>query len=113
MTTDHSYLFEPGRWTATGTHCDASGRATVARGSSEITHASDRWRSENPALGTLEGTFVAVDDVILSSYASEDGRFEGAETVRRIEPGRYANRGVLLDRGKPVSRWSMELVRED
>lgn len=40
---NHSFLFEPGVWTATGTFWCADGEGMDAEGRTEITHVKDYW----------------------------------------------------------------------
>ncbi len=69
------------------------------------------WTSSNPALGKLTGKFIIAGDSILSSYVSEDGKYEGTEFLKMIDSRTYANRGALLTSGKLVSIWSVTLNR--
>lgn len=72
---------------------------------------STTWRSINPDLGTLVGTFAVVGDSILSAFRTEDGSFYGTEYLKNVDPDTYANRGVLLHKGKIVSSWSATVTR--
>ncbi len=69
------------------------------------------WRSEDPGLGTLVGTYAVVGDSILSAFRTEDGSFYGTEYIKNVDPDTYANRGVLLHHGRIVSSWSATLTR--
>ena len=69
------------------------------------------WRSENPELGTLVGTYAVVGDSILSAFRTKDGSFYGTEYLKNVDPDTYANRGVLLHHGKIVSSWSTTITR--
>lgn len=69
------------------------------------------WRSENPDLGTLVGTYAVVGDSILSAFRTEEGSFYGTEYIKNVDPDTYANRGVLLHHGKIVSSWSTTITR--
>lgn len=69
------------------------------------------WRSENPALGPLEGSFSVVGDTILSVYRSEDGDVTGTESLRRVRGDRYEVRGTLVGRGGRLSSWAVTLTR--
>jgi hypothetical protein len=70
------------------------------------------WNAHNPALGTLKGCFVIVDDTILSSFESEDHQFRGTEWLRRIDADNYEDRGVIFERERLLSAWAAELRRE-
>lgn len=72
---------------------------------------STTWRSENPSLGPLVGSFAVVGDSILSTFRSPDGLYYGTEYLKSINPDTYANRGVLMTRGKIISSWSATLTR--
>lgn len=72
---------------------------------------STTWRSENPSLGPLAGSFAVVGDSILSAFRSPDGLYYGTEYLKSINPDTYANRGVLMTRGKIISSWSATLTR--
>ncbi|MGC9373175.1 MAG: hypothetical protein ACP5DY_07615 [Thermovirgaceae bacterium] len=69
------------------------------------------WTSENPALGTLRGTFTIVGDSILSCYSDASGEYGGMEYLRFIDGDSYINRGALLKEGELVSSWSVTLRR--
>lgn len=72
---------------------------------------STTWRSENPSLGPLVGSFAVVGDSILSTFRSPDGLYYGTEYLKSINPDTYANRGVLMTGGKIISSWSTTLTR--
>jgi hypothetical protein len=71
------------------------------------------WVSENPALGRLFGSFVLVDDTILSVYGTEDGRLRGSEALLRVSSILYRGRGCLMEGEKKISSWSVELKRQE
>lgn len=71
------------------------------------------WRSENPALGSLEGSFSVVGDTILSIYRSEDGSVTGTESLRRVRRDRYQVRGALVGRIGRLSSWAVTLTRAE
>jgi hypothetical protein len=77
-----------------------------ARGSDSTT-----WKSENPDLGTLVGTFAVVGDSILSAFRNLDGSIYGTEYLKNVDPDTYANRGVLLKKGVLISSWSATVTR--
>lgn len=72
---------------------------------------STAWISINPSLGRLEGRFVVVAETILSQFHQAGGRHHGTECLVQLDSGRYLNRGVLLQGGRTVSTWAVELVR--
>ncbi len=67
------------------------------------------WTSKSVSFGTLHGRFIIVGDVILSAYESATGRYRGQDTLIRRDDKRYSARGVLLDGGKLLSAWRVEL----
>ncbi len=69
------------------------------------------WTSHNPTLGVLRGTFMVVDDCILSSYTSEDGRHSGMETMLLIDPCTYRCWGFTFSAGRKLSSWAVVLRR--
>lgn len=70
------------------------------------------WTSHNPALGTLKGQFILIDDTILSFFESDDHRFRGTEWLRRLDAENYENRGVLFSGERLLSAWAADLRRE-
>ncbi|HUK05960.1 MAG TPA: hypothetical protein VLV90_12865 [Burkholderiales bacterium] len=67
------------------------------------------WTSKSASFGTLHGRFIVVGDVILSAYESATGRYRGQDTIIRRDEKRYSARGVMLDGGKILSAWRIEL----
>jgi hypothetical protein len=67
------------------------------------------WTSKSAALGTLHGRFILIGDAILSAYESATGRYRGQDTILRRGEKHYSARGALLDGGKILSAWSVEL----
>jgi hypothetical protein len=67
------------------------------------------WTSKSQSFGTLHGRFIIVGDVILSAYESATGRYRGQDTIIRRDDKRYSARGALLDGGKLLSAWRVEL----
>ncbi len=72
-----------------------------------------RWTSFNPALGTLSGSFMIVDDAIISTYCSETGEYAGTECLLHIDEGCYHVRGFALKGDEKLSSWSFELKRKE
>lgn len=69
------------------------------------------WTSHHPALGSLKGRFVIVNDTILSTFESDDHLFRGTEWLRRIDGEHYENRGVIFRGERLLSAWAAELWR--
>jgi hypothetical protein len=69
------------------------------------------WTSKSAAFGTLHGRFLLVGDAILSAYASATGRYRGQDSLLRRDECHYSARGALLDGGRILSAWSIELRR--
>ena len=69
------------------------------------------WRAENPALGKLNGLFVVVDDSIISTISSEDGKVSGIEYLRKVSENHYMSRGFIFRGEEKLSSWAAELVR--
>lgn len=67
------------------------------------------WTSKSASLGTLHGRFILLGDAILSAYESATGRYRGQDTILRRNDKHYSARGALLDGGKLLSAWSIEL----
>jgi hypothetical protein len=67
------------------------------------------WSSKSASFGTLQGRFIVVGDSILSSYESATGRYRGQDTILMRDARHYSARGALLDGGKILSAWSVEL----
>ncbi|MEI6314101.1 MAG: hypothetical protein WCO89_04470, partial [Syntrophus sp. (in: bacteria)] len=62
--------------------------------------------------GKMLGSFIIVDDSIISIFASEDSAFQGTEYWRLIDDDRYSNRGCLLRGDKKISSWVVELRKK-
>ena len=68
------------------------------------------WTCKSASFGTLHGRFIILADAILSAYESATGRYRGQDTILRRDEKRYSARGALLDGGKIISAWSVELT---
>jgi hypothetical protein len=68
------------------------------------------WTSKSASFGTLHGRFIVVADVILSAYESATGRYRGQDSIIRRDDKRYSARGLMLDGGRILSVWRMELT---
>lgn len=71
----------------------------------ESTLESSVWHASNPLLGRLHGILVFVDDTILSSYQTSNGKIRGMETMRKVSEYEYQCRGALTEAGKRSSSW--------
>lgn len=69
------------------------------------------WHGENPALGKLNGLFVVVDDSIISTIASDDGKISGIEYLRKVSEDLYKVRGFIFRGEEKLSSWAADLVR--
>jgi hypothetical protein len=134
---DHTYLLEEGRWEIGGSMIDVVGNATVMTGYAVVTH-TDQWIVEeqinesmnryaivppvedraatvftgaNGITGEVNGTLAFFDDLILSTYHSDDGHYSASEAFRRLDDDRYQWRGALFYDGGHVSNWSLEMRR--
>lgn len=72
---------------------------------------SSRWKSYNPALGTLVGKLVVVDDALLTNFTTESGEYEGFEYLQKVSDDHYINRGVLYMGSMKLSSWTTELKK--
>jgi hypothetical protein len=131
----HTFLFEPGIWTAEGTFWTADGRGINADGRTEITQGSStgashgkecgwvlvmpsekdpltyKWTSENSTLGKLHGVFTVTGPTLMSIFRSEQGNYQGTEHITHIHPNHYEACGVLLMDDRRLSSWRVDLRR--
>ncbi|HHU87546.1 MAG: hypothetical protein ACOX86_06410 [Pelotomaculaceae bacterium] len=70
------------------------------------------WKSVNPELGTLLGSFAIVEDSIISLFSSEKGEVFGSEILTQINESEYSAKGVLYNAAGKISSWSVQLIRE-
>ncbi|MDD2443856.1 MAG: hypothetical protein PHS52_05095 [Desulfotomaculaceae bacterium] len=70
------------------------------------------WKSENPAMGTMLGSFTVVEDSIISLFSSQKGDFFGTEFFTMINESEYVWKGVLYSQAGKISSWSVTLTRE-
>ncbi|MGZ5472782.1 MAG: hypothetical protein ACXW31_02835, partial [Thermoanaerobaculia bacterium] len=61
--------------------------------------------------GEVNGTFAFFDDIILSTYRSDDGQYTASEVFLRKSDDRYEVRGALFLHGGHVSSWSLTMTR--
>jgi hypothetical protein len=71
------------------------------------------WISENPALGKLKGNFTIVNDAILSSYQSKNGKYSGSEILLFIDESHYQNWGAAFEDNRKMSSWEVMLERKN
>lgn len=69
------------------------------------------WRGDHTSFGELRGTFTLVEDSVLSSFSSREGRYAGTEYLLRVLEGEYSSRGAVLQAGVRVASWRVELVK--
>lgn len=69
------------------------------------------WKSYNPALGELIGTFIIIEDSILSKYSTADQKYSGFEYLKQIDEATYENRGFAMAGAKKLSSWSVLLEK--
>ncbi len=70
------------------------------------------WKAENPALGTLLGSFAVVEDCIISLFSSQKGDYFGTEFYTKINETEYIWKSVLFSPTGKISSWSIRLTRE-
>jgi hypothetical protein len=135
----HTSLFSKGLWETHGCYCDELGKQTWAEGQTEVFHRATHWCAKNSlhlsdskriesyyrieASGTdtanwtsrhsqlkkCLGQFHVQDDLILSTFTSQDGQFKGYEIMRRLSDSHYTNFGELYFNQRKHSSWSLEL----
>jgi hypothetical protein len=67
------------------------------------------WTSRSANFGTLHGRFIVLGDAILSAFESATGRYRGQDTLIRRDERHYSARGLMVDGGKILSVWNVEL----
>lgn len=70
------------------------------------------WQSVNPKLGTLIGSFVVIEDSILSLFSAGSGEFFGSESLTQINESEYIGKGVLYGVAGKIYSWSVRLEKE-
>lgn len=75
--------------------------------------SSTTWTAVNPALGTMEGTFVVIGESILSTYRSENGEYTGSEYFLKEDDTTYQVKGVLFKDAIKVSSWDAILTKNE
>jgi len=135
---EQSYLLKPGRWEITGSTVDVAGNPNALIGYATVIHGDRGWDvqeqlNENasrhdvrplgngmPAttftgthaiMGPVQGAYAFFEDLIVSTYRSDDGDYAATEVYRQVDENRYEVRGALFLHGGHVSSWSLTLVR--
>lgn len=133
---DHTYLLTEGRWQLSGSTVDVAGNPNVAIGMIVVSRSGDltiveqqvnelqsrytvlplergagatSFSGVNGVMGELKGSYAFFEDVILLTYASTDGQYNGCEMLRISGPGTYDVRGALFSDEGHVSSWSYAL----
>jgi hypothetical protein len=134
---EHTYLLREGRWQISGSTVDVAGNPNVLIGYAIVTHADGEWvvdeeLNENTSRfavtppgddrnataftgrdgisGAVRGTFAFFDDMILSTYRSDDSHYAASEVFLRKADDCYEVRGALFLDGGHVSSWSLTLT---
>ena len=105
----------PDRWVYEGVLRTATSQPVEHRTVYEIQpmapgNFATTWICKSASFGTLHGRFMVVGDAILSAYESATGRYRGQDTIIRRDDRCYSARGALLDGGKILSAWRVELT---
>lgn len=135
---EHTLFAREGRWQITGSTVDVAGNPNIVVGFVIVAHRNDVWiideqinesenqyeaapltpdatatsfRGTNGVLGLISGAYVFFEDVILTTYRSDDARYAGVEASRLMDADRYECRGALFLDGGHVSSWSLTLQR--
>lgn len=137
MSEHHTYLFREGRWQISGSTIDVAGNPNVMIGYAIVTHgdawtvveqinesanhytinppgddfAATTFTGANGITGEVNGTFAFFEDVILSTYHSDDGHYSASEAFLKVNDDEYEARGALFYDGGHVSSWSLTLQR--
>jgi hypothetical protein len=135
---EQPYLLRPGRWEITGSTIDVAGNPNALIGYATVTHEEKSWivqeqLNENgsrydvrpladgmPAttftgthaiMGPVQGAYAFFENLILSSYRSDDGGYAASEVFQQVGEDRYDVRGALFLHGGHVSSWSLTMQR--
>ena len=136
----HSYLFEPGEWSARGTMFVRGQSESKVDGRARVEHDAEvwrlhmrlndvvyeyevspfpgpestaRWRCIFPDYGAMTGQFTVVGDAILSSFRAESSRHHGFEHARLESRSRYQLAGAIFDGETLLQSWDLDLVRSN
>lgn len=135
---EHTFLLREGRWQISGSTIDVAGNPNVMIGYAIVSRNGDQWvvdeeLNENTSrfalapigedrnatsftgmdgiTGEVNGTFAFFEDMILSTYRSDDGQYNASEVFLRRAEDQYEVRGALFLHGGHVSSWSLTLTR--
>ena len=135
---EHTLFAREGRWQISGSTVDVAGNPNIVVGFVIVAHSDGVWiideqinesenqyeatplvpgatatsfRGTNGALGLISGAYVFFEDLILTTYRSDDARYAGFEASRLMDADRYECRGALFLDGGHVSSWSLTLLR--
>lgn len=134
---EHTYLLREGRWQISGSTIDVAGNPNVMIGYVIVTHgpqwlveeelnentsryavtplgedvAATSFTGMDGITGEVNGTFAFFEDLILSTYRSDDGQYNACEVFLRRNDDCYEVRGALFLHGGHVSSWSVTLTR--
>lgn len=135
---EHTFLLREGRWQISGSTIDVAGNPNVMIGYAIVSRNGDQWvvdeeLNENTSrfalapigedrnatsftgmdgiTGGVSGTFAFFEDMILSTYRSDDGQYHASEVFLRRAEDQYEVRGALFLHGGHVSSWSLTLTR--
>lgn len=135
---DHTYLLAEATWKLSGSTIDVASNPNIAIGLVVVSRsgeliiveqqvnelqsrytvlpietgaAATAFSGVNGVMGELKGSYAFFEDVILCTYASADGRFNGVETLLVIGASSYQVRGALFSNDGHVSSWSYALER--
>lgn len=134
---EHTYLVGEGRWEISGSTIDVAGNPNVMIGYAIVTHgeqwivdeelnentsryaiapigediAATTFTGMNGITGEVNGTFAFFDDIILSTYRSDDGQYTASEVFLKRSDECYEVRGALFLHGGHVSSWSLTMTR--
>jgi len=75
-------------------------------GNSQLT-----WKSQSPDLGALTGSYVIVDDTIVSACRSKEGEYTGTEFYTKVSDTHYVSRGVFFKGDEKMSSWGVDLQK--
>jgi hypothetical protein len=59
----------------------------------------------------VQGAYAFFENLILSSYRSDDGGYAASEVFQQVGEDRYDVRGALFLHGGHVSSWSLTMQR--
>ena len=134
---EHTYLVREGRWQISGSAIDVAGNPNVMIGYALITHgeswvieeeinentsryqvaplgddkAATTYTGVDGIAGEVSGTLAFFEDLILSTYRSDEGKYYASEVYLRKSEDQYEVRGALFLQGGHVSSWSLTLTR--